>query len=144
MGEKGGRKSAATVNYCVNSISNWLEMGLFENSLWFLQYKVERLPFFYFMFADPLLFLYDLFHPTMCDLKSFQEYRELQSGHAWEGTEITEVQGWNQSIYMSFLTLCKDWSPIWGSTCKQLGLVYWIFSCYSGIEAIGCWESQIH
>lgn len=45
------------------------------------------------MFADPLLFLYDLFHLTMCDLESFQEYRELQSGHAWEGTEMTKVQG---------------------------------------------------
>lgn len=40
----------------------------------------------------------------MCDLESFQEYRELQSGHAWEGTEMTKVQGWNQSMYMSFLT----------------------------------------
>lgn len=45
------------------------------------------------MFADPLLFLYDLFHLTMCDLESFQEYRELQSGHAWEGIEMTKVQG---------------------------------------------------
>lgn len=66
-------------------------MGLFENSLWFLQCKVGRLPFFYFMFAEPLLFLYDLFHLTMCDLVSFQEHRELQTGHAWEGT--AKVQG---------------------------------------------------
>lgn len=36
------------------------------------------------MFADPLLLLYDLLHLTMCDLESFQEHRELQSGHAWE------------------------------------------------------------
>ena len=81
-------------------------MGLFENSLWFLQCKVGRLPFFYFMFADPLLFLYDLFHLTMCDLEPFQEYRELQSGHAWEGTEMTKVQGWNQSVCVSFPTGC--------------------------------------
>lgn len=79
-------------------------MGLFENSFWFLQRKVGRLPFFYFMFADPLLFLYDLCHPTMCDLELFQEYRELHSGQAWKGEGAAKVQGWNQSMDLSFLT----------------------------------------
>lgn len=63
------------------------------------------------MFADPLLFLYDLFHPTICDLESFQEHIELQSGHAWEGTGMTKVQGRNQSTYMSFLAGCAKTHP---------------------------------